>query len=88
VRLIREGPIVGRSTGTRGKQTTTEQSRELVIHLDGFALDAIAEESDRLGVPIEEIARFSVLYYLADLDSGRVARRIPMTSRAFGETPD
>jgi hypothetical protein len=49
------------------------------LRLDGFAWEAVEEESDRLGVSVEELARFSVLYYLADLDSGRIARRIPDT---------
>jgi hypothetical protein len=52
-------------------------ARKLTLHLDGFAWEAIAEESSRLGVSIEDLARFSLLYYLADLDSGRVARRLP-----------
>jgi hypothetical protein len=51
--------------------------RQLRLSLDSFAWDAIAEESERLGISVEEIATFSVLYYLADIDSGRIARQIP-----------
>jgi hypothetical protein len=51
-----------------------EMSRDL--QLDGFAREAIDEEAARLGVPVDELVSFSVLYYLADLDSGRVARQI------------
>jgi len=47
----------------------------LTLRLDGFASEALKEEARRLGVSSEELARFSVLYYLADLDSGRIARR-------------
>ena len=46
------------------------------VQLDGFAAEAINEEADRLGVSINELVSFSVLYYLADIDSGRIARQI------------
>jgi hypothetical protein len=46
------------------------------LTLDGFAWEALEEESARQGVSVEELIVFSVLYYLADLDSGRMARRI------------
>lgn len=46
----------------------------VVICLDGFAGEALVEEADQLGVTTEELAKFAVLYYLADLDSGRIAR--------------
>ncbi|MGD0455634.1 MAG: hypothetical protein ABSB69_18770 [Solirubrobacteraceae bacterium] len=51
--------------------------RELALGLDNFGWEAIAQESARLGVSEEELIAFAVLYYLADLDSGRVARRPP-----------
>jgi len=49
----------------------------LLLHLDGFAWEAISDESDELGVPVDQLIAFAVLYYLADIDSGRIARRIP-----------
>jgi hypothetical protein len=52
----------------------------LVLHLDGFAWEAISDESDALGVPVDQLIAFAVLYYLADIDSGRIARRIPDTA--------
>jgi hypothetical protein len=51
--------------------------RSLTARLDGFAWQALEQESARLGVPVEEMITFSVLYYLADIDSGRIARQIP-----------
>lgn len=54
--------------------------RQVRLSLDSFAWEAITEESQRLGVSVEEIANFSVLYYLADVDSGRIARKIPSHS--------
>lgn len=53
-----------------------------MLQLDGFASKAVAEQSAQLGVSVEEFATFAVLYYLADLDSGRVARQIPPLSAA------
>jgi hypothetical protein len=51
----------------------------LTIGLEPFAWEALEQEAARLGVSIEELASFSVLYYLADGDSGRIARRLPAT---------
>jgi hypothetical protein len=49
------------------------------LRLGEFAREALAEESARLGVSSEELASFSVMYYLADFDSGRTSRRPPLT---------
>ena len=45
--------------------------------MDEFGWQALQAESARLGVPEEEVVRHALLYYLADLDSGRIARRVP-----------
>jgi hypothetical protein len=55
--------------------------RELMLDLDDFAWQAIRDESAELGIRAEELIAFSVLYYLADRDSGRIARRIPPSLR-------
>jgi hypothetical protein len=49
----------------------------MTLRLDEFGWEAIEHESSRLGVSEEELVGFAVLYYLADLDSGRIARRLP-----------
>lgn len=57
----------------------------LAVRLDGFAAEATDEEAIRLGVSVKELVSFSVLYYLADVDSGRIARQIaksPLTRSA------
>lgn len=56
-----------------------KEGRRLTLQLDGFAAEAIDEEAGRLGVSVEELVSFSVLYYLADVDSGRIARQIAMS---------
>lgn len=58
--------------------------RELMLKLDDFAWEAIQDESAELGIPAEELIAFSVLYYLADRDSGRIARRVPTSLRPAG----
>jgi hypothetical protein len=47
------------------------------LPLDGLAYRELERESTRHGVPLEQLASFAILYYLADVDSGRIARRIP-----------
>ncbi len=49
----------------------------LELRLDTFAMQALREECDRLSISPQQLAEFAIAYYLADLDSGRIARRIP-----------
>jgi hypothetical protein len=53
----------------------------VTLDLDSFAWATLAEQSGELGVSIEELVSFSVLYYIADLDSKRIARRLPPVPR-------
>jgi hypothetical protein len=62
----------------------THVSRRLTLKLDGFAWRALEEEAAQLAVSVHELASFAVLYYLADRDSGRIARRFPQP-RPVGE---
>jgi hypothetical protein len=50
--------------------------RGLNLRLEGFAWEAVEQESARLGVSVEELVAFAIMYYLADVDSGRIARQI------------
>lgn len=52
-------------------------ARSLTLELQAFTWEALGEECAKLGMSIEELVSFSVLYYLADRDSGRIARRLP-----------
>jgi hypothetical protein len=54
----------------RGVQSVT-------LQIDGFAWETLAEQSAQMGVSVEELATHAIMYYVADLDSGRIARRIP-----------
>jgi len=50
---------------------------QLTVELDQFGWEMLERECARLGVSEHELVRFSLMYYLADLDSGRVARNLP-----------
>jgi hypothetical protein len=50
--------------------------RSVALALEGFAWETVEAESARLGVSVEELVAFSVMYYLADVDSGRISRQI------------
>jgi hypothetical protein len=56
---------------------TGRRSHRVTLQLDEFGSRALEQESARLGVSQEELVRFALLYYLADIDSGRTARSIP-----------
>jgi hypothetical protein len=72
----------------------TADVRSVTLKLDGFAWEAIEEEAGREGVSVEELITFSALYYLADVDSGRISRRISASpyggesARARANGPD
>jgi hypothetical protein len=57
-----------------GEEVRTDRS--LMLRLDDFAWEAIEEEAAREGLTTEELVAFSVLYYVADVDSGRISRQI------------
>jgi hypothetical protein len=79
VSVFHQGLIVPRPSPTR-QDDTVDGKRTLLVSLSDFAWEALEEESTRLGVPIDELVGFSVLYYIADADSGRIARRMPTVS--------
>jgi len=59
-----------------GEDRAVGGDRGVSLRLEGFAWESIEQESARLGVPVDELVSFAVLYYLADVDSGRISRRI------------
>ncbi len=50
--------------------------RTLTLRLERFAWETLDEEAAREGLTLEELITFSTLYYLADVDSERISRRI------------
>lgn len=63
-------------TRRRGKRTVT-------VELDAFAMEALENEARQMGVSAGDLASFGLMYFLADHDSGRTARRLPPA----GDTP-
>jgi hypothetical protein len=64
-------------SGSRvGDGRSSKEDDGVSVRLAGFAREAVEQESARLGVSVDELVAFSVMYYLADADSGRIARRI------------
>lgn len=59
-----------------GDDRAVHGDRSISVQMDGFAWEAVEQESLRQGVPVEELVTFAVLYYLADVDSGRISRQI------------
>jgi hypothetical protein len=66
----RPAPNAGESSGAREKRTLT-------LELGSFAWQSLDEECERLGMAIEELIAFGLMYYVADADSGRIARKPP-----------
>jgi hypothetical protein len=64
----------GMSASRSGTVDSTE--RNLALRLRGFAWETLEEEAAREGLSTEKLVAFSVLYYLADVDSGRISRQV------------
>jgi hypothetical protein len=69
----------------------------VTVELDDFGYEALVDEARRQDVPIEELLAHAAMYYLADLDSGRIAARVlrapgekgePRSGRRFRPGPE
>lgn len=74
------------SKPTPDSQESASARRHLSVELDELAWGALLEEAQAMGLSVEELGSFAVLYYLADRDSGRIARRIPAQSVLEGRS--
>lgn len=52
--------------------------REISLDVGGFAWEELQQAAAESGVSVEEMITFAVLYYLADEDRGRIARRVEL----------
>lgn len=59
-----------------GKPATERQSRTLVLELSARSLKGLEQEAERQGLRLERLVEHAAIFYLADLDAGRVAERI------------
>jgi hypothetical protein len=58
-------------------QPAERRQRIVTVELNAFVSAALEDEARAMNVPVEELASFALLYYIADRDSGRTARRLP-----------
>ena len=78
------------SPSRRSEPEGARTERTVTLALEGFAWAALEEEAEREGLTAEDLITFSVLYYLADVDSKRISRRIsrsPYPRRAEDRSP-
>lgn len=47
------------------------------LTLSPFVAESVAKEAERQNITVGELISYAIVYYLSDLDSGRVAARRP-----------
>jgi hypothetical protein len=52
------------------------RTHRVLIEFDGFGWEALRAEARRQNIMVEELIVHAAMYYLSDLDSGRVAARV------------
>lgn len=67
------------SRATAGEISHVSDERSMTLAFNDSTWTALCEEASREGLAIEELITFSVLYYLADIDSGRISRQVSMS---------
>jgi hypothetical protein len=50
---------------------------KVTLTLSPFVSEALSREAERQRVTVEELINYAAVYYLADLDSGRVSSERP-----------
>jgi hypothetical protein len=55
---------------------------DVTVTLTDFGWNALANEAERQGTSIEQLLAHAAMYYLADIDSGRLATRAPRFERS------
>ncbi len=51
-------------------------THRLTFEMDDFGWEILKEEAERQGTSLEAIVQHALAYYIADLDSGRIASRV------------
>ena len=54
----------------------TQSCARVRLELDGLTAEALEDQAGSSAVSVEDLVGFSVLYYLADVESGRIARTV------------
>jgi hypothetical protein len=71
-----------------GGRRPLEVDHSVNVRLSGFAWEEVERESARQGCSAEELVAFAVMYYLADADSGRIARQISRSPYPEASAPE
>lgn len=58
------------------KHRTGTMSHNVTIELDDFGFEQLSRAAQRQGVSLEELLVHASMYYLSDLDSGRIATKV------------
>lgn len=66
-----------RDSSHHGSATSAAVEQELTVVFGSAMWEMLKAEAQRQGVSPEELVGFATAYYLADSDSGRVARHMP-----------
>ena len=61
--------------------------RSLSLALDEFGAAALEQHAERFSAPPAEVATRAARYYVSDLDSGRLALRVPRLAKGVGGKP-
>ncbi len=56
-------------------------TRSVTVELSAFSRESVAEQASRQQVPIAIFVRHAVLHYLAEIETGRAAPRLPRFAR-------
>jgi hypothetical protein len=54
------------------------KTARIEVELGEFGWERLTAEAERQNVAIEDLAMHAIMYYLSDLDAGRVAREVPL----------
>jgi len=60
----------------RFKLAAQGSPREVRLEVDADRWKVLESEAQRQGIPLERLLEHAVLLYLADIDSGRLAKRV------------
>jgi hypothetical protein len=55
---------------------TRQPALELTLDLDADSWNELEAEAERQGVSLERLLEHAIVYFLSDLDAGRVERRM------------
>jgi hypothetical protein len=55
---------------------TERENRVVVLDLDGMTVKGLEQEAERQGLGLERLIEHAAIFFLADLDAGRVAERV------------